>query len=110
MLRSAPVSDNGSFRAMTVVILGRPNVGKSTLFNRLCNVRQAITHADPGVTRDLGYGTWDLGGIEVTLVDPGGVMTERDTEDSLTGQVSERSFAAADAADVVLLVVDVESD
>ncbi len=106
MLRSAPVSDNGSFRAMTVVILGRPNVGKSTLFNRLCNVRQAITHA--GVTRDLGYGTWDLGGIEVTLVDSGGVMTERDTEDSLTGQVSERSFAAADAADVVLLVVDVE--
>ena len=90
---------------MTVAILGRPNVGKSTLFNRLCHVRQAITHADPGVTRDLGYGTWDLGGAAGTLIDSGGVITGRNDE-PLADQVSGRARSAAAGADVILLVVD----
>ncbi len=90
---------------MTVAILGRPNVGKSTLFNRLCRIRQAITHAEPGVTRDLGYGTWSLGGAASTLIDSGGVITGRNDE-PLAGQVSVRARDAAAAADVVLLVVD----
>ena len=93
---------------MTVVILGRPNVGKSTLFNRLCNARQAITHADPGVTRDLGYGTWDLRGVATTLVDSGGVVADRDADEPLAGQVGDRALAAAAAADLVLLVVDLD--
>ena len=91
---------------MTVVILGRPNVGKSTLFNRLCNVRQAITHADPGVTRDLGYGTWNLGDMASKLVDSGGVVTGRNSDELLADQVSGRAREAAADADVILLVVD----
>ena len=90
---------------MTVAILGRPNVGKSTLFNRLCHVRQAITHQEPGVTRDLGYGVWSLGGVAGTLIDSGGVITGRNDE-PLAEQVSVRARDAAAAADVVLLVVD----
>jgi GTP-binding protein len=106
---------------MTVAIIGRPNVGKSTLFNRLCKLRQAITHADPGVTRDLGYAMWDLGDLTSTLVDSGGVVSDRVVSDRvvrdrvvrdrtadepLAGQVSGRARDAATAADVVLLVVD----
>ena len=92
---------------MTVAIIGRPNVGKSTLFNRLCNLRRAITHADPGVTRDLGYETWDLGGgMTSTLVDSGGVVSARTPDEPLADQVSSRARDAATAADVVLLVVD----
>ena len=92
---------------MTVAIIGRPNVGKSTLFNRLCNRRRAITHADPGVTRDLGYETWDLGGgLKSTLVDSGGVVSARTPDEPLADQVSARARDAATAADVVLLVVD----
>ena len=98
---------------MTVAILGRPNVGKSTLFNRLCRVRQAITHAEPGVTRDLGYGAWDIdgakdsGGAGVTLIDSGGVITGRNDE-PLADQVSGRARGAAAGADVILLVVDLD--
>ncbi len=92
---------------MTVAIIGRPNVGKSTLFNRLCNLRRAITHADPGVTRDLGYAPWDLGGgLTITLVDSGGVVSARTPDEPLADQVSARAREAATAADVVLLVVD----
>ncbi len=92
---------------MTVAIIGRPNVGKSTLFNRLCNLRRAITHADPGVTRDLGYETWDLGaGMTSTVVDSGGVVSARTPDEPLAEQVSARARDAATAADVVLLVVD----
>ena len=92
---------------MTVAIIGRPNVGKSTLFNRLCNLRRAITHADPGVTRDLGYAPWDIGGgLTATLVDSGGVVSARIPDEPLADQVSTRAREAAAAADVVLLVVD----
>ena len=94
---------------MTVAIIGRPNVGKSTLFNRLCNLRRAITHADPGVTRDLGYAPWDIGGgLTATLVDSGGVVSARIPDQPLADQVSARAREAAAAADVVLLVVDFE--
>lgn len=91
---------------MTVAIIGRPNVGKSTLFNRLCNLRRAITHADPGVTRDLGYATWDLGDLTSTLVDSGGVVGARPPDEPLADQVSARAREAATSADIVLLVVD----
>ena len=92
---------------MTVAIIGRPNVGKSTLFNRLCNLRRAITHADPGVTRDLGYAPWDIGGgLTATLMDSGGVVSARIPDEPLADQVSTRAREAAAAADVVLLVVD----
>jgi GTP-binding protein len=86
-----------------VVICGRPNVGKSSLFNALVGKRRSITHSDPGVTRDPVEETCTLGGIRLLLVDTGGFAPGGATIDRV---VSERSLAAALAADLVLLVLD----
>lgn len=87
-----------------VAIVGRPNVGKSTLFNRLLRKRRAITHAQPGVTRDVVKAEWELGGIRARLVDTGGVSPEGDRFHDI---VSGRSLEALEHAAVVLLVMDV---
>lgn len=85
-----------------VAIIGRPNVGKSTLFNALLGRRRSITHADPGVTRDPVEATCRLGERKVLLVDTGGY-----TEGAgLEAVVSARSLAAAREADLVLFVLD----
>ena len=86
-----------------VVILGRPNVGKSTLFNRLLGRRRAITAATPGVTRDVVEEHAALGGIAARLVDTGGIGT---APDRLGRTVGERAAEAARSAAAVLLVVD----
>lgn len=86
-----------------VVIVGRPNVGKSTLFNRLLARRRAITAATPGVTRDVVEEQVTLGGIAARLVDTGGIGA---APDQLGRSVGERAAAAAQAAAAVLLVVD----
>ncbi len=87
-----------------VAIVGRPNVGKSTLFNRLLRKRRAITHAQPGVTRDVVRAEWELGGVRAHLVDTGGVSPEGDGFQDI---VSGRSLEALEHAAVVLLVMDV---
>lgn len=87
-----------------VVIAGRPNVGKSTLFNRLVGARRAITDAVPGVTRDPVEGYWDVDGKKVLLVDTGGFRVEGEGIDRL---VSQRSLERADKARVILLMLDV---
>ena len=67
-----------------VAIVGRPNVGKSTLFNRLMGRRKAIVHDTPGVTRDRHYGEGEINSIRVRLVDTGGFQPgETEGEDSL---------------------------
>lgn len=86
-----------------VVILGRPNVGKSTLFNRLLARRRAITAATPGVTRDVVEEHAALGGIAARLVDTGGIAA---APDRLGRTVGERAAEAARSAAAVLLVVD----
>jgi len=84
-------------------VLGRPHVGKSTLFNALIGRRQAITHGTPGVTRDTGEGEWRLGSRRVVLVDTGGWQAG---ETGIAAEVAERSLRAARQADAALLVLD----
>ena len=90
--------------APTVVILGRPNVGKSTLFNRLAQRRIAIVDDTPGVTRDRKQAEARIGGRDVTLVDTAGL--EEAPPDTVAGRMRASSEAALRAADLVLFVVD----
>lgn len=87
-----------------VCIVGRPNVGKSTLFNRLVGRRIAIVQDDPGVTRDRLYGEGDWDGEEFVLIDTGG-LTPADTS-SLSRSIGAQADVAIDEADVIVLVVD----
>ena len=86
-----------------VAILGRPNVGKSTLFNALLGRRRAITHSTPGVTRDPVEAECRMGGSRVLLVDTGGYGAEGS---ALDGAVRSRSLRSARESDLVLLVLD----
>ena len=88
----------------TVVILGRPNVGKSTLFNRLAQRRIAIVDDTPGVTRDRKETEARIGGRDITLVDTAGL--EEAPPDTVAGRMRASSEAALRAADLVLFVVD----
>ena len=92
-------------RRPRVVIAGRPNVGKSTLFNRLYGRRRAITDPTPGVTRDALEERCSLAGIPVTLVDTGGVKAEYD--DDFDDIVADRSLSSFDTADLVLFLVEI---
>lgn len=87
-----------------VAIVGRPNVGKSTLFNRILGKRKAIVDDMPGVTRDRNYGQVDRYGVPFTLIDTGGF--EPASEDRLLQQMREQSQLAMEEADVILLVMD----
>jgi len=91
-------------RTPTVAIVGRPNVGKSTLFNRLIGSRKAIVRDTPGVTRDRIYGTCRFGTWSATAIDTGGL--DPTAAESLTAQVRGQVLSAIAEADVVLFVVD----
>ncbi len=90
-----------------VAIVGRPNVGKSTLFNRLIEQRKAIVDETPGVTRDRNYGKGEWNGIEYSLIDTGGYVVN--SEDAFESEINKQVHLAIDEADVILFVVDVES-
>jgi GTP-binding protein len=102
---SASISRTDETRLPKIVIVGRPNVGKSTLFNRLIGRRRAITDPTPGVTRDAVRATWKLGDALVQLVDTGGYRVETREMESL---VKEKSLAELENAVAVLFVCDVE--
>ncbi|MZH03736.1 MAG: ribosome biogenesis GTPase Der, partial [Nitrospinae bacterium] len=87
-----------------VAIVGRANVGKSTLFNKLTHSRSAIVNDTPGVTRDRMYGAAEFGNRPVLIVDTGGV--DVDTTDQIELQVVEQAMWARDEADCVIVVVD----
>jgi GTP-binding protein len=91
-----------------VVIVGFPNVGKSTLFNRLLGRRKALVHSDPGMTRDSVSAVVTLGGRRFTLVDTGGLFGVAD--EPLSDQVRARALAEAVAADLVIFVLDGKRD
>lgn len=88
----------------TIVIVGRPNVGKSTLFNRLTRSRDAIVVDAPGITRDRHYGEGRVGERPYLLVDTGGL--DPFAEDSVFQQMARQTRQAVDEADAVLFVVD----
>jgi GTP-binding protein len=90
-----------------IAIVGRPNVGKSTLFNRLIGSRQALVDDRPGVTRDRNYGTTEIAQREVMLIDTGGF--EPVPEDDLFAKIRVQAEAAIQEADVILLVVDIRA-
>lgn len=89
---------------MTLAIVGRPNVGKSTLFNRLVGKRLALVDDQPGVTRDLREGAARLADLKFTVIDTAGL--EDATDDSLQGRMRRLTERAVDMADVCLFMID----
>lgn len=90
-----------------VAIAGRPNVGKSTLFNRLTESRKAIVDEQSGVTRDRHYGHAEWNGRRFSVIDTGGYV--RGSEDEFEGEIRKQVEVAVQEADIVLFVVDVEA-
>ena len=91
----------------TVAIVGRPNVGKSTLFNRLVGQRKAIMDNESGVTRDRHYGYGDWIGKNFTVIDTGGYV--HNSEDIFEGEINKQVKLAIEESDVILFMVDAEA-
>jgi GTP-binding protein len=96
-----------------VALVGRPNVGKSTLFNRLVGERRAIVEDEPGTTRDRVYGTADWAGLEFSVVDTGGLQDDREIASASLTEIArhtrEQARSAIDEADVIVFLVDAKS-
>ncbi|MBN9565526.1 MAG: ribosome biogenesis GTPase Der [Alphaproteobacteria bacterium] len=92
---------------MRIALIGRPNVGKSTLFNRITGKKKAIVNDMPGVTRDRRYGETDFFGLNVTFVDTPGMEDPADTP--LKKAMWEQSVKAIDECDTVLFIVDAKT-
>ena len=96
-----------------MAIVGRPNVGKSTLYNRLVGERRAIVEDEPGTTRDRLYGSTTWGGVEFTIIDTAGLQDAAEIDSSSTVEIAQRTRdqaqSAIDEADVIIFMVDTKS-
>ncbi len=90
--------------SFTIAIIGRPNVGKSTLFNRLVGQKLALVDDEPGVTRDRREGAGRLGDLEFTVIDTAGL--DEGAKGSLTARMQEQTEAAIKLADALMFVID----
>ena len=95
-------------RIPTLAIVGRPNVGKSTLFNRLVGSRRAIVGDEPGITRDRLYGEATWNGQRLRIVDTGGIIP--DDKDFIPAEIFRQARVALEEADVIVLVVDLRTE
>jgi GTP-binding protein len=89
-----------------VAIVGRPNVGKSTLFNRLCGGHHAIVEDEPGVTRDRRYGDAEWTGRLFRVVDTGGLDLDAAKQSALPRGIVRQAMKAVEEADLILVVDD----
>src|SRR5438874_5534037 len=92
----------------TLAIVGRPNVGKSTLFNRLVGSRRAIVGDEPGITRDRLYGEAEWRGRHMRVVDTGGIVPEE--KELMPAEIFRQAKVALTEADAVVMVVDGRSE
>ncbi|MBV9609916.1 MAG: 50S ribosome-binding GTPase, partial [Acidobacteria bacterium] len=97
-----------SERIATIAIVGRPNVGKSTLFNRLIGRRRAIVGDEPGITRDRIYGETEWDGRRVRVIDTGGIIPE--DKDFIPSEIFRQARFALEEADAIVMVVDGRSE
>src|SRR3974377_282421 len=93
---------------LTIAIIGRPNVGKSTLFNRLVGRRVALVDSRPGVTRDRREGEGRLGDLEFTVIDTAGL--EDSARESLAGRMRAQTETAIAQADAIFFMIDARAD
>jgi GTPase len=106
--RSVPQPSASGAALPLVAILGRPNVGKSTLFNRLTGTRRSIVGDEPGITRDRIYGEYDWEGRHYRLVDTGGIVP--DDQDLIPAAIYKQAQVALDEAAALILVVDARTE
>src|SRR5213596_3075279 len=103
-------NDSGPENLMTtsplplIAIIGRPNVGKSTLFNRLIGQRRSIVTDEPGITRDRIYGTTTWNGRSFEIVDTGGIVPGEETE--IPRRIFEQAQIAIESASLIFFIVD----
>src|SRR5438270_11238972 len=88
----------------TIAVVGRPNVGKSTLFNRLVGSRRAIVGDEPGITRDRLYGETNWRGHDLRIVDTGGIIPE--DKELIQSEIFRQAKVAFEEADAIVMVVD----
>ena len=106
--RSVVPSRPGAEGLPLVAIVGRPNVGKSTLFNRLTHSRRSIVGDEPGITRDRIYGEYEWGGRRFRLVDTGGIVP--DDPELIPTEIYNQAKVALEEADALVLVVDARTE
>ncbi len=92
--------------SFTLAIVGRPNVGKSTLFNRLVGARRALVNDQPGVTRDRREGEGKLGDLSFKVIDTAGLEDANRDQESLSAKMRVQTAAAMAQADAVLFLLD----